>query len=454
MVVASATSAEASSCPGGCGAALASPGQGLIPVGPGSPGDRFAGEHYDIDADTGSSLNPGNWPEKVTAFLTSLCFGLVVFVMRLALAFVTFAFTFGLAEALADPAAEGARRLAEGAYARLVVAAVILAGLSAAWAGLVKRRVATTLSEIALALVLLGVSGVVLARPAWAIEGGFALARSLTAAVIEGVSPCPQGGCGEAVDASQVEPLTSGLWELFVRKPWFHLEFGKEFPEASPAYDVALQVLRTADPGERLSTIRERLAPLDPEAAAYAEHASISRLVLAMVLLGVGVLVGALLFVLAGTVVAAQLMAVALVVVSPLALLSGVVPGTGQRLFRRWAAALFSSLALVVAYGLLLAVVLVLSGAILDTAGRIGLLPAQGLEAILVLVLLRHRRALTSAALAGTAAGRGLRRASRVSEAARAEAERARRAVRGAAGATLRRARELRARPPEGRGGG
>ena len=408
---------------------------GLIPVGPGSPDSPFGGEHYDIDADTGSSWNPGNWPEKVTAFLTNLCFGLTVFLVKTALAFVTWAFTFGLAAVLAAPAAEAARRLTDSAYARFVIAAIVLAGLYVAWHGLVRRRVATTMGEVALAVLLLGASGVVLASPVSAIDGGFGLARSLTGVVIEGVSPCA-GHCPGAgsVNADQVAPLTDNVWELFVRKPWFYLEFGKEFPAGSPQYRLALAILHSDDSAQRMSMINGPIAHLDQDAADFAVHASVSRLVLAMVMLAVTILVVALFFLLAGTVVAAQLAAVALVVLAPLAFLAGVVPGAGQRLFRRWGGALLSTFALVVAYGLVLAVVLVVSGAILDTAGKIGLLAAQGLEAILVFILLRYRRALTSAVLSGTSAGRGLRRSERVTDAAEAEARGARRKVTASAG--------------------
>src|SRR5437870_5560822 len=109
--LASAGTCTSSSCPAPSPAASTS--GGLIPVGPGSAESRFANDHYDIDADTGSSWNPSNWPEKVTAFLTNVCFGLTVFLVRTSLAFVTWAFTFGLAGVLAGPAAEAARRLTE-----------------------------------------------------------------------------------------------------------------------------------------------------------------------------------------------------------------------------------------------------------------------------------------------------------------------------------------------------
>jgi len=423
-------------------------------VGPGGPQSQFADEHYDVDADTGSSWNPGNWPEKVTAFLTNLCFGLAVFLTKTALAFVTWAFTFGLAGVLAGPAAEAARRLTESAYARFVIAAVVLAGLYVAWHGLVRRRVVTTMGELALAVVLLGASGVVLANPAWAIDGGFSLARSATGVVIEGVSPCG-AGCSSpsSVSDAEVAPLTTGVWELFVRKPWFYLEFGKEFPAGSPPSRIALAVLHSDDSGQRLGLIKGPMAQLDQDAADYAVHASVSRLVLAMVVLAVTILLCALFFLLAGTVVAAQLAAVALVVISPLALLAGVVPGAGQRLFRRWAGALLSTFALVVAYGLVLAVVLVVSGAILDTSSSIGLLAAQGLEAILVFVLLRHRKALTSAVFAGTSAGRGLRRSERVTGAAEAEATRTRRRASSVGRFVFRPFRHEGARKESSRGG-
>ena len=433
----------------------AAPGAGgLIPVGPGSAESRFANERYDIDANTGSSWNPGNWPEKVTAFLTNLCFGLAVFLTKTALAFVTWAFTFGLAGVLAAPAAEAARRLTDTAYARFVIAAVVLAGLYVAWHGLVRRRVVTTMGELALSVVLLGASGVVLANPAAAIDGGFSLARSATGVVIEGVSPCGASCSGPSnVTSSEVAPLTTGVWELFVRKPWFYLEFGTEFTPGSPQYRVARAVLHSDDSGQRLGLIKGPMAQLDQGAADYAVHASVSRLVLAMVVLAVTILVCALFFLLAGTVVAAQLAAVALVVVSPLALLAGVVPGGGQRLFRRWGRALLSTFALVVAYGLVLAVVLVVSGAILDTSSSIGLLAAQGLEAILVFVLLRYRKALSSAVLAGTSAGRGLRRSDRVTDAAQAEATQARRRATSVGRFVSRPFRREEARRESGRGG-
>jgi hypothetical protein len=422
---ANAGTCAASSCPG------ASSGGGLIPVGPGSSESRFADEHYDIDADTGSSWNPSNWPEKVTAFLTNVCFGLTVFLIKMSLAFVTWSFTFGLAGLLAGPAAEAARRLTETAYARFVIAAVVVAGLYAAWHGLVRRRVTTTMGELALSVVLLGASGVVLASPAYAVDEGFGLARSLTGVVIDGVSPCStncSAGPGSVSDEA-VAPLTDNVWELFVRKPWFYLEFGKEFPQNSSQYRIALSVLHSDDSGDRMSAIKGFLGQIDQDAADYAVHASVSRLVLAMVILAVTILVAALFFLLAGTVVAAQLAAVALVVLAPIAFVAGVVPGTGQRLFRRWGRALVSTFAIVVAYGLVLAVVLVVSGAILDTSEKIGLLAAQGLEAVLVFVLLRYRRELSSAVLGGTPAGRGLRRAERVTDAAAGETARARRQV-------------------------
>jgi hypothetical protein len=442
-VGATATLAPASTCAAfPCSAATSAPSAsgGLIPVGPGSAESRFASDHYDIDADTGSSWNPSNWPEKVTAFLTNVCFGLTVFLIKTSLAFVTWAFTFGLAGVLAAPAAEAARRLTESAYARFVIAAVVAAGLYAAWHGMVRRRVTTTMGELALSVVLLGGSGVVLASPAVAIDGGFGLARSLTGVVVDGVSPC-SSSCGagaSSVSAVAVAPLTDNVWELFVRKPWFYIEFGKEFPQSSPEYDVALDVLHSEDSRQRLGAVKMVLSQLDPSAADYAVHASVSRLVLAMAILGVTILVALLFFLLAGTVVAAQFAAVALVVLAPLAFLAGVVPGMGQRLFQRWGGALLSTFALVVAYGLVLAVVLVVSGAILGTSAKIGLLAAQGLEAVLVFVLLRYRRALGSAVLGGTIAGRGFRRAERVTDAATTETLRAKRRVATSADAVRR----------------
>lgn len=353
----------------------------------------YPASRYEIWYDEGGLFSVG---AKVLGLATELAFGATRALVSLATWLVTWAYSFGFANTLAEPAA----RIAEAYATRLIgplelrYLALFIAVTYAAW-NLLRHRIARGLGELAVSALVLIVGGAMLVQPAQMLRTGVGLTAGISAALLElttdgdaraGTDPA----AGEFVIAtSAADPLTQGLRQAFVAQPHDLLNWGESLTgRCADARDAALD----GGPHGTDDTPRELMRNAGCETqAAFNERASAERLMSALLVLVAAFIVLAALVLIAVTVVAAQLFAVGLVALLPFAVLLGVLPGGGRQLLWRWLAAGLRTLAVTVAMAGLLAFVLVTSDALLADATS-SLLERFALLVVLAVVLFIARR--------------------------------------------------------------
>ena len=314
--------------------------------------------------------DPGGFADvtpKVLGLFIELAFGACRIVVSVATWLITWAYSFGFADALAGPAA----RLAGAYQTRLVgplelrhlalFAAVVYAGVHG-----LRGRLAHGAGELAVSLAVMAASGLILASPEALFRSGVRFTAGLSQAVLELANePSAHSAPGTA---ARTHPLTEGLLDAFLVQPHDILNWGQTL--AGPCAAQRDEALATGPHGTA-DTPRELMRDGGPSCESFADFnavASTERLMGAMLVLLAALLVLACMSLIAATVCVAQLVAVALIGWTPFALAAGILPGAGRQLLWRWAAAAARCAVTVLAMAGLLTFVLVTSQTLLADA--------------------------------------------------------------------------------------
>lgn len=373
--------------------------------GPPSPSaTAFPLSAYTIDSDEGGFTAVSR---KAVGTLTELTFATVRWVVGVGMWLVGWAFSFGVANRLAAPMASVAGRYQSGFYAPLVGSVLFL---SAAYGAVqvFRGRLARGVGEFALSLLLVAGFGTwFLANPKGFLDTAFATTAHLagsvaTVALGTGTAAgCPAPG-GQApggfalrgLDAA-VAPLTAQVEQAFVRRPYELLEWGTPVPAACARQEDL--VLAAGPGGDRDAVVSLMDTPACRALYAFNRQPSTERLgVAVLVLAAAGVLVVSLGMV-AGTVVVAQVVAVALIAVMPFAALGAALPRSGRVVLWAWGFALLRALVTVVVMAGFLTFLLLAADALLATGqGQPLLVQMAVLNLIAVLGFTLRRRVLRS----------------------------------------------------------
>jgi hypothetical protein len=309
-----------------------------------------------------------------------------------------------------------------------------LAGLWAVWHGLARRRALQAVEGIAWTVFVVTLALVFMAKPGAILDGiGEAttgLARGAYE-IVSGVSPQPDLDDGiteraefgaDGTDA-ELRRTADRLWRSSTYVPWAILELGSGevakavAPGQELTYGERLLHARTFSEEEldrlragtvtydelrgeklmQLAAIRDDLQRDHPDALPWLSgQRAGERVGIAALSFVAAVLFGALLLAAAGAVVLTQLALLLVAATAPIFLVLGVVPGRGRVLTMRWLELLMSLVLKRVIAGVVLAVVLELSGALMAATSTLGWGITVALQIGLVACVVVYRKPFVS----------------------------------------------------------
>lgn len=384
--------------------------------------ERYGAGGYTLDTD----LTLHEATERAVNAIAGALFSLTVWIASAVIALLQWAFAADLTAPLRGPVTALVGVLHRSVYTPLVGAAVVLAGGYGLWHGLVRRRGTLAAQGLTWSVVAVTAGLVFLARPGDVVDGANRATVELSRTVLAGVAAVdPQAReAGGGADA-ELRMASDRLWRLFVHQPWLLAEFGD--PALGQQLGEELLAAKTLTPGEsrrartdpgaaadlsadkaeRYAALRDRLREGHPDAYAwFSGRRATERVGVAGFALLALLAVGGLLILLAGAVVVVQLAFLLLVVAAPVFLLVGIHPGAGRILALRWGELLVAVVIKRVLYAALLAVLLVLGGALLDATAGLGWGVAALLQILLIATVVVYRRpfARVLSTVAGSAA--------------------------------------------------
>lgn len=348
-------------------------------------------------------------------------FGVATWLAQAVIAAFQWAFTVEVFAFLGDTVTTIVESLRGLLYTPFVQAAVILAAGSLLWQGMVRRRGTIAVQGMVWIVVALSAAGLFFARPAAIIDGANHLSTGLSRGVLAGVSVAdPGSGFDDGVTTvatyeghpadNQLRVAGDRFWRVFVYEPWLVLQFGD--PRLGAPYGERVLASRTITAEEQAevdgdadalqalvqskreeaTALREEIEADERMAAWFTGRRSVERAGVAMLTL-IGVIVGGVLLVLvAAAILLAQIALLLLVLLGPAALLVGIHPGIGRVLAIRWVELAVGVLLRRVALGALLAVVLVLSGVLLEATHPLGWFVVISMQALVVAAAVVYRK--------------------------------------------------------------
>jgi hypothetical protein len=330
--------------------------------------------------------------------------------------------------------------------------ALAIAAVWIVWHGLARRRTLLASEGIAWTVVAMTVALIFFAAPKAVLDGVNTITTTISRGALGAlaqISPDPELDdglgqretyAGDAADNS-LRQTADQLWRTAAYQPWAIMELGsmdvarevqpdqavapgqpalsygerllaaRTFSEAElerlAAGEVTYEELR-AEKLTQLTELRDDLAEHHPDAIPWLNgERSGERVGIAALALVTSLFFGGLILLLAGAVLVTQLGVLVLAATAPLFLLLGVVPGRGRLVTMRWIE-LFVSLAIKrVVFGIVLAIVLVLSGVLIGATATLGWGISIALQIGLVACVFVYRRAFadlfTSTSIPGTA---------------------------------------------------
>ncbi len=312
-------------------------GDGIVPIG-----------NYDIGCANDGFLGDITCVTVGTA--TNLIFSLGKLLVAVAVWLLEAAMGFTLEDALTDAATSIADILDDRVLGpmRLSHLGLVVSALYMGWQFL-RGRVGVGAGEFALSLVILAVLIHVSTGPGF---GGAVTATMRTTGGISAEIVSLAAGTDHGRDVSG--QIGAALMAGFVRDPYDTISWGRllDGTGCEPPRNEAL----VTGPHGFDDLPRDLMAAAGCEAEAeFNDHATVGRLVGALLYLVVAVAALILLLVTAFTLVVAKGMALFLIALLPVALYAGLFPGAGRSLLWHWVAALVRVVALVIAMGIFLA---------------------------------------------------------------------------------------------------
>lgn len=320
---------------------------------------------------------------------------LVVWITRVLVALLGWAFTVDLFTPLAGVMGAVINALVDTIWRPLIVPAIVLGGLWGAWRGLVRQEISTLAEGWLWLLATLAFGFFFFTNPtgiANTVNTFAAKMSNMALGAVASVDPglCAQGE-GKCISGSgPLQEVTDRLWYLYVVKPYVVMEFGDgelEDPYLRQLLD-AKTITRTdlaeVDQGRavpdglveaKAGQYRTLTEALRSEGDAFEwfvgrrnhERGMIAGMALVAVLIG-GIVLG----VIAAGVLLAQLGLLLLFLLAPVFLALGIYPGVGRVIATRWAQLSLGMVIQRIGLSILLAVLLVTSGSIMAAADSAG----------------------------------------------------------------------------------
>jgi len=304
---------------------------------------------------------------------------------------IEWTFSIDVVSGAGSPMARVVQTLADQVYTPLLATALILVGAWLVWTLLLRRRMLHGLQGVAWAVLAVLAASVYFAAPVQVMSGldsaTAQLSRTMLSA-IGGADPVMATRAGDP-SLSQGDPSSAELravvdryWRTFVFVPWSVAALGDS--STGQRYGEELLAKQSGLPSTFDADFQQ--APQSAQDWYDGSRGGDRMAIVSMALLVI--LAASILFLfIAGIVVVAQLGLLLLLMVAPLFLLVGVLPGTGRRLLIRWAELVAGTLMVRILASAFLAVVLVLSGLVNQASGAGGV-GGWGLAAAMQMALL------------------------------------------------------------------
>lgn len=392
--------------PGAAAQTVPSPGGPLMPAvipqpscRAASPGASGAGLYpissYTIDYDGGGFTDVSR---KAVGSLTDMTFATVRWVVGVGTWLIGWAFSFGFANRLAAPMAAVAGRYQRAFFVPLLGFALLL---SAAYGAIqvFRGRVSRGVGEFALSLLLVAAFATwLLADPQGFLDAAFRVTAQLAGSVATVALPAAPAGCQTRAGSyalpgieAAVIPLTDQIERSFIAEPYDLLQWGTEVPP--PCQAAADAVLAAGAGGDRNQIVSAMDTPACQGLYAFNREPSTERLGVAVLVLFASAILMLSLAMVAGTVVLAQVVAVALIALMPFAALAAALPGSGRAVMWWWGTAFVRALAtIVVMSGFLVFLLLAADALLAANAGQSLLAQMAVLNLVAILGFSLRRR--------------------------------------------------------------
>lgn len=362
---------------------------------PGGEPGRFPTSHYEVEYDAGLF----DVMEKLQGWLTNVVFGLARWLVRIGIWVITWAYTFAFGNELAEPAGNMARLYEEKLVGPIGLSEIALfcAVVYAGWQ-IFRGRLPRGVGELAVSLIVAAAGVVLLRNPSGVLDSGMEVVGRLSGEVLSvTVSEPPSAAVEEDEGHVQsryeglLQPLGAGIHRAYVEDPWELMSFGALLdgtPCAKPR--DAVLALGPASPLRPWDAMED--TPGCEQYGEFSRRSTFERLAVATLVLFTSMVVMVLLVLVAGTVVVAQLVGVALVAVMPFAVVGGILPGSGRQLLWRWASAMLRALLAILVMSFFLSFLLFSLRALLEATADRGLLERFGILLLLTVVLFAGRK--------------------------------------------------------------
>ncbi|MBA2765237.1 MAG: hypothetical protein H0U42_11210, partial [Thermoleophilaceae bacterium] len=419
--------------------------------------NRYPLSHYALDyhveavsADIGFGgvdVDASGTPALIAQFIAAQIWDVTRFMVNTVIELFTWAFSLDLLNGSKATGGEGALAPVADAIAALqanvlgrvwLTAAIIAAGLWGIWKAIVQRRYGESAAGLGLSVLFILIALFLVNQPQRTIGQASGWINDLSVALLAGTS---QGTLANPSAAKT--KIADELHRTLIHDPWVVLNFGglehcsggkctdnrpyarrylahpPNSPERSAEFDRLAGSAQTLDPTaslmppnplKALDAVKKAVAPEpegeDPAAVAIQQRdGAFERVTVTLVIfigdLGAVILIGFLSL----AVLLAQVLALFLLAFAPLALIVGVFPGRGHELFRSWLSKLATALCIKALYSLIIAVVLMVSSALVASTASLGFLLSFGLQTTFLWAVFIYRRQI-SAQLIAASSGR------------------------------------------------
>jgi hypothetical protein len=353
---------------------------------------RFPSSRYDIGCDEGAW---NNISRKVYCTFTDLSFQAARSTTSVSLWLIRWTYGFGVYQALGDPMIAAA-----ATYQHQIIEPLGLVHVAwfyaIAWCAIAGLRGRLTLAagELATSIVLAGLAGILLANPAGYLHGAFDTMSSLSGALLStGTGQPPPSDTADA--QALLAPLQAELHKAFVEDPYDYLDWGGALSGACAA---AREEILADGPHGTDDEPRHVMADAGCQAQADFNHDPTGQRLFGAVLTLIATLVmAALIALVAGTILTAQIVAVVLFAVAPFAALGAVLTGGGRELAWRWVAALARVGIVVIGMSFVLSLLLLGIRALLATGDSDDLIERFMLVNLVVIAAFIARKRLVTA---------------------------------------------------------
>jgi hypothetical protein len=383
--------------------------------------ENYGTAAFDLDSDYGL----GDAGDKLKNFGASILWAGVVWVGDLSAKLLQWAFSIDVFEMAGNAVDQVVGALERTVYRPFLLSFLVLAGAYLLWQGVIRRRgtvVGETTAWIVAALVG---AGLFLANPGAVTDGLNKATTGVARSILAGVSSVDpkvgpddgvtsRGGFGGDPADTQLRVSADRFMRVFVYKPWLAMEFGdaeKGQQWGERLIQAKALSVSEAERARRDSSARREINESkkgeyeaiakeikdDPQAKEWFNgHRAGQRISLAGMSFVAVVVAGGILVVLALAVLFAQLAMLMLAMLAPIFLLAAIQPGPGRVLATRWLGLLLGAAFKRIAYAALFAVVLVVSGVLVDQGSQLGWGVAMILQVALSGALVVYRKPLLS----------------------------------------------------------